>query len=192
MSNPGRHRSVTLIEAVLFVSIALGVIIAGLAFYKQASLARKVAEMSRLMHSISAEMEAAFRMHGTVGYSHAIDYLIASDSVPPSAIVGNEIQTPWGGAINVTSGSGNVLGFTISGLPFAACVRLLVTDDSGKGLMGPKLFGLEWPMMIGKYHLLDPATGSAYNYGAVTPQLAQDYCSLPHADQVILPYFRYR
>jgi hypothetical protein len=59
-------RAVTLIEAVLFIAIALGLIVAGLRFYDQARRSAEVAENARLMSALVAEMRDANMRTGTV------------------------------------------------------------------------------------------------------------------------------
>jgi hypothetical protein len=53
-----RRSAVTLIEAVLFISIALAVIVGGLVFYAQASLAMKVMNVKRHVQAAIVETRA--------------------------------------------------------------------------------------------------------------------------------------
>jgi hypothetical protein len=58
------RRAVTLIEAVLFISIALAVIVGGLVFYRQATIARQTQETVRLVQAIVAEARVLWRQSG--------------------------------------------------------------------------------------------------------------------------------
>jgi len=58
---PPRRRGVTLIEAVLFISVALGLIVGGLVFYQQASLSARVNQQVRVLSGIVAETRALFQ-----------------------------------------------------------------------------------------------------------------------------------
>ena len=55
------RRGVTLIEAVLFIALALGLIVGGLVFYQQASRAARVNEQVRLFSSMFTEVQALLR-----------------------------------------------------------------------------------------------------------------------------------
>ena len=50
-----RNRAVTLIEAVLYISIALALIVGGLVFFQQASTAARTSAMVRHVSAIVAE-----------------------------------------------------------------------------------------------------------------------------------------
>ena len=82
----GARRGVTLIEAVLFISIALGLIVGGLVFFQQASLAARTNDAVRSLSGIASETRAAYRTQATfAGVSSAV--LISSGAVPSSQIV---------------------------------------------------------------------------------------------------------
>ena len=80
-----KRRGVTLIEAVLFISVALGLIVVGLVFFQQASLLARVNTQIRVLAAIATETRslllisgyrpAAREPHDTV--------LIAVGAVPP-------------------------------------------------------------------------------------------------------------
>ena len=58
---PPHCRAVTLIEAVLFIAIALGLIVGGLVFFQQASLSQKVSDQVRSLSAITAETRILFK-----------------------------------------------------------------------------------------------------------------------------------
>lgn len=99
------RRAVTLIEAVLFISIALGLIVAGLRFYDQANRAARITANIRLISSLVTEMRDANMRTGTVArwvdtrdadgnplwpadpaWQTIGAYLIKSAAVPPTNI----------------------------------------------------------------------------------------------------------
>ena len=52
--SPARKRGVTLIEAVLFISIALGLIVGGIVFFQQASLAQRTNDAVRTVSGVAS------------------------------------------------------------------------------------------------------------------------------------------
>ena len=144
-ARPGstRKRGVTLIEAVLYISIALALIVGGLVFFQQASLAQRTNSAVRNISAIASETRGLYQGQNDFnGFTHAT--LINAGAVPTSLInpAGN-IQNEWGGI--VTAGPTAALapfvandGFfvTYPNVPTAACVRLTSADLSGSGRIG--------------------------------------------------------
>lgn len=71
------RRGVTLIEAVLFIAVALGLIIGGLVFYRQAAMAAQTQEFIRLTNAIVAEARVVY------GRERAFDQSTIVYSYPP-------------------------------------------------------------------------------------------------------------
>jgi hypothetical protein len=99
---PTGRRAVTLIEAVLFISIALGLIVGGLVFFQQASLAQRTQQTVRLINALLAE---SWALHQVTGYDYgdAMVPLVAAGAVPSSALTGDPakpVESPWGGRGN--------------------------------------------------------------------------------------------
>ena len=154
----GARRGVTLIEAVLFISIALGLIVGGLVFFQQASLAARTNDAVRSISSFASEIRAAYRTQDSFsGLTAAV--LINSGAVPPGMLNadGSGILNEWNqpvivrgnllGINGVYSGTtgGGVIGdatqaqyFEIeyTNIPVAACTRL-ATSNTGSGPIGP-------------------------------------------------------
>ena len=154
----GARRGVTLIEAVLFISIALGLIVGGLVFFQQASLAARTNDAVRSISSFASEIRAAYRTQDSFsGLTAAV--LINSGAVPPGMLNadGTGIVNEWNqtaiirgnlaGINSVYSGTtgGGVIGdatqaqyFEIeyTNIPVAACTRL-ATSNTGSGPIGP-------------------------------------------------------
>ena len=154
----GARRGVTLIEAVLFISIALGLIVGGLVFFQQASLAARTNDAVRSISSFASEIRAAYRTQDSFsGLTAAV--LVNSGAVPPGMLNadGSGILNEWNqpvivrgnllGINGVYSGTtgGGVIGdatqaqyFEIeyTNIPVAACTRL-ATSNTGSGPIGP-------------------------------------------------------
>ena len=139
-----RKRGVTLIEAVLYISIALALIVGGLVFFQQASLAQRTNSAVRNISAIASETRGLYQQQNDFeGFTEAA--LINAGAVPTSLISGDDLKNEWGGTIAAAPNDeldSPVLaanaGFTVTypGLPTAACVRLTTTDASGTGRVG--------------------------------------------------------
>jgi type II secretory pathway pseudopilin PulG len=136
-----RKRGVTLIEAVLYISIALALIVGGLVFFQQASLAQRTNSAVRNISAIASETRGLYQQQNNfAGFTQAA--LINAGAVPTSLISGTDLRNEWGGTILAAStggtGAGADSGFTVTypGLPRAACVRLTSSDSSGSGRVG--------------------------------------------------------
>jgi hypothetical protein len=140
------RRGVTLIEAVLFIAVALGLIVGGPVFYQQATLAARTQETVRLFSAIVQETRGLY--HGavwqdwlddspaswTAGSSQIQRVLISAGAVPASSVRSETLlATPWGGDLRVHTirmhGVPAVF-INAANVPREACVRLLV----GNGL----------------------------------------------------------
>ena len=155
-----RKRGVTLIEAVLYISIALALIVGGLVFFRQASVAQRINSAVRNLSSIAAETRGLYQQQGSfAGFNHAT--LISAGSVPTSLISNpatGELKNEWGGVITagptaaVTQvGSPGAIGFTpgfaansgffvvYPNVPITACSRLVSVDKYGTGPLGNRI-----------------------------------------------------
>ncbi|MCA3446241.1 MAG: hypothetical protein INF93_05900 [Rhodobacter sp.] len=136
-----RKRGVTLIEAVLYISIALALIVGGLVFFQQASLAQRTNSAVRNISAIASETRGLYQQANNFdGFTAAS--LINAGAVPTSLISGTNLVNEWGGTIAAGSTGATDTpphsGFTVTypSLPTAACVRLTSTDSSGSGRVG--------------------------------------------------------
>jgi hypothetical protein len=175
MAIPGarvrRHRrSVTLIEAVLFLSVALGVIVGGLVFFQQASLAARTEESLRLVNVLVAEVRALNQRSGgaleTGGVESLETLLIASGAVPPSAINADRtaIQTPWATEMTIQKrplqgGAGTrCLRIELADVPPALCARITPFAESGAGRIGNGIY----IMRFGRIRFYSETYGSIF------------------------------
>lgn len=142
---PARKRGVTLIEAVLFISIALGLIVGGIVFFQQASLAQRVNDAVRTISGIASETRALYQS-STDFTGLDVDVLIAAGAVPTSIINADNdgLVSEWGTEIDVVvnADDANFFDVTYPGVPTAACVRLVTFDNQGSGVIGSGIAGV--------------------------------------------------
>ncbi|HBG98759.1 MAG TPA: hypothetical protein DDY29_08560 [Rhodobacteraceae bacterium] len=150
MEHRARYRGVTLIEAVLFISIAMGIIVGGLQFYQQASTALRTEQTVRLATSLVAETHSLYRgsdIPAEAARARIDPTLVAAGGVVATALSGDPaapIQAPWGGAVTLDSGTGRIDGtagplslhLTFNDMPTTICTRVLKHDASASGPMG--------------------------------------------------------
>ena len=143
--SPSR-RGVTLIEAMLFISVALGLIAGGLVFFQQASLAARTQEAVRQFSAIVAETRGLFQsqvfsqqVQASFVFGPGADImpvLIAAQAVPPSSVSSaTTLQNPWGGTTTVFGSrlifsTANVVMIRSENVPREACTRLLAASVS--------------------------------------------------------------
>jgi hypothetical protein len=131
-----RNRAVTLIEAVLYISIALALIVGGLVFFQQASTAAKTSTMVRQWSALLAESRVLVKgIPLTAIPSSMTSFLISAGAVPPDMVGSPTTMTnPFGGTVVVQAfapqtGSDYSPAFiTIIGrnIPQGVCARLLI------------------------------------------------------------------
>jgi len=155
-----RKRGVTLIEAVLYISIALALIVGGLVFFQQALLAQRINSAVRNISAISAETRGLYQQQNSfAGFNHHT--LLHAGSVPTPLISNpatGELKNEWGGVITagpteaVTQvGTPGAIGFTpgfaansgffvvYPNVPISACSRLASSDRFGTGPVGNRI-----------------------------------------------------
>ncbi|MEW5424612.1 type 4 pilus major pilin [Amorphus sp. 3PC139-8] len=138
------QRGISLMEAVLYIVIALSVIVGGIVFFGQASLSSRVNDAIRTLMSLQSETRA---MHQTSADFGAVGTDITPALVNSGAIQGNleraggAVVNQWEGQILVT---GNDQEFAISydDVPDDACTRLVPYDTSGMGQGGTGIIGV--------------------------------------------------
>jgi len=145
-----KRRAVTLIEAVLFIAIALGLIVGGLVFYRQATLSRQTSEVVRLTNAVLAEIRSMVRQGNfserMLGYDGDMgDILTAAAMVPtryqrpnPPPISRCAFMSPWG-TCTIVAGVGDpisTMSFRYYDIPVRLCSRIASFDGSGVGPLG--------------------------------------------------------
>jgi hypothetical protein len=139
-----RSRAVTLVEAVLYVSVTLALIVGGLVFFQQASMAARTNAMVRQLSALLAETRVLIMgqplttLNANLNVSNTLDltsYLIAAGAVPSEMISGpNSLRNPFGGTVALNAANlgsrGAVIIITTTAVPQVVCARLL-TSSSG-------------------------------------------------------------
>jgi hypothetical protein len=145
-----RFRAVTLIEAVLYISIALALIVGGLVFFQQASTAQKTNTMVRQLSALIAETRVLVKgqplntvTNSSVNSTSNLNitaFLISAGAVPSDMIASpTTLSNPFGGITTVNAvnlvGFGPIVWITSTNVPQGVCARLL-TGTSGASTQG--------------------------------------------------------
>jgi len=150
-SKPGllrrRNRAVTLIEAVLYISIALALIVGGLVFFQQASTAAKTSTTVRQLSAIVAETRillqgqplpqwTTIETFETTGLN-VNPILIAAGAVPTDMVTGAAtLSNAFGGTTRITAGgigpltTNRLFMISVRGIPPSVCSRLIASNAS--------------------------------------------------------------
>ncbi|MCA3455773.1 MAG: hypothetical protein IOC92_08580 [Rhodobacter sp.] len=150
-----RKRGVTLIEAVLYISIALALIVGGLVFFQQASLAQRTNSAVRNISAIASETRGLYQQQNSfTGFDQSA--LINAGAVP-SSLIDNSVNPPvlrneWGGLI-AAAATADGTGFTVTypSLPTSACVRLTSADTTGSGRVGSGIRSVSFKLPTGAF-----------------------------------------
>jgi hypothetical protein len=131
-----RKRGVTLIEAILYIVIALAVMIGGIIFFQQASLSARINDSIRTVVSLQSETRGLYQSSSNFGTAEITPALIAAGAVPAKLVVdASTLNNEFGGAVTVTGATGQ---FTVAyaDVPAEACVRLTPFGENGQGVAG--------------------------------------------------------
>jgi len=132
-----RNRAVTLIEAVLYISIALALIVGGLVFFQQASRAARTSTVVRQLSAVLAETRILMsRVTQQTAQTDITSVLIAAGAVPPDMVASpNSLSNPFGGETRFFMEQGvfgnRTILITLSNVPKEVCVRLLTATSEG-------------------------------------------------------------
>ena len=140
-----RLRAVTLIEAVLYISIALALIVGGLVFFQQANTAARTSATIRQLSALVAETRVLIKgqplttvLSANVFATDALDitsYLISAGAVSPDMVSSpTTLRNMFGGTVSVTAGRfgpNNLILISVTGIPPSVCTRLLTGSRDG-------------------------------------------------------------
>ncbi len=150
-----RRRGVTLIEAVLYIAVALALIVGGLVFYQQASFASNMSTMTRTLSSLVAEVRvlASDPDMWNQPANGVEDVLYARGAIPAqnfdaTQFSGQRIRHLWGSymSFQVTETAGDLaIDINLNRVPVVACTRLTASDASGKNLFTSSV---KWAMAL--------------------------------------------
>ena len=192
------RRGVTLIEAVLFISVALGLIVGGMVFYQQASRAALWKDISQTLTAIDNEIgRIYYGAKGDMGIPTNQNYnftpvLISSGSIPPHMLYDNNVNSVRLGGnradIRFLNISGrDVAGYELYNVPAWLCNRLIRTDNRAVGILKRQVYQVRL-RTGGK---VTGGTGTTYNHyplfswsnppartstGPITPSVASSLC----------------
>lgn len=140
-----RFRAVTLIEAVLYISITLALIVGGLVFFQQANTAARTSSTIRQLSALVAETRVLIKgqplntvLSANVFATDALDitsYLIAAGAVGADMVSSpTTLRNAFGGSVRVTAGSfgsNDLIMLSVTGIPPSVCTRLLAGSRDG-------------------------------------------------------------
>mgnify|MGYP000082449871 CR=1 FL=1 len=135
LSMAARKRGISLIEAVLYLVIALAVIVGGIVFFQQAQLSNQVTDTARAGVGISSQVRGLYQSQRSFGTADLTDAVLASGSVPSNFQDGTGIVHPFGGDVTVNGNDGG-FAMTFADLSEAACLRLATAGEGGEGPLG--------------------------------------------------------
>lgn len=128
------ERGATLIEAVLFTVIALGLVIGGIVFFEQASMSARTNEAVRMMASLQSQPN--------FGTADIGDLLISANAVPSAMQndadgdgTNDSLVNAFGGDVTVT-GATDQFEIELTDVPVNVCTRMAPFDDLGNGVIG--------------------------------------------------------
>jgi len=189
-----RKRGVTLIEAVLYISIALALIVGGLVFFQQASLAQRTNSAVRNISAIASETRGLYQSANS--FANLSEGTLISAGAVPSSLLGGTPAAPtlvneWGGNIVVGPTAAIVgppvfavnSGFfvTYPSVPTAACVRLTSADLSGSGRVGSGIRSVTF----GNAAAVTPSSGGANPTEQLEPGDVATLCTNNAANGVV-------
>ena len=155
------RRGVTLIEAVLFISVALGLIVGGLVVFQQAQLTARTNDAARALSAIASEVRAFYnRQDDFTGLTARV--LSRAVGVPVEA--GTEdpfLWNEWGGRLLVGTNPvgvnsifnvpqyprGTFFEIEYRDVPEGACARLARAKE-GVGAFGPGLVAIRFARAV--------------------------------------------
>ena len=139
---PQRERGATLIEAVLFTVIALGLITGGVVFFEQASISAQTNSTIRLIASLQSQVRSLHQSQADFGTADMTTLLITTNAVPSSLQrdtdsdgTADTIVSNMGGKVTVT-GATSRFTFKAEDIPVDICSRIVPFNDLGYGSAG--------------------------------------------------------
>ena len=132
-----RNRAVTLIEAVLYISIALALIVGGLVFFQQASTAAKTSATVRQLSAVMAESRILLKgMPPTTQSSDVTPMLISAGAVPQDMVVSPTVlSNAFGGTTRFYTQFNNsqqIIVIRLTNVPQGVCARLLTATGGSE------------------------------------------------------------
>jgi len=138
------RRGVTLIEAILFISIALGLIVGGIVFYNQANTASTTNDAARNINAMASEIRSLYNDRADFDGLDA-QTLIRAGAIPANLVNGTTINNEFaGGSYTVGEDPANANQFFIqsNAIPDSVCSRLGVFTGT-QGIAGTGIASIQ-------------------------------------------------
>jgi type II secretory pathway pseudopilin PulG len=140
-----RNRAVTLIEAVLYISIALALIVGGLVFFQQASTAARTSATVRQLSAVLAEARVYLKGVPVTGDAYDVSPILISAGAVPQDMVKSptELTNPFGGTTRFFTlmggfgAGGRMINVRLTDVPQGVCVRLLTATSGTSNAIDP-------------------------------------------------------
>jgi hypothetical protein len=133
------RRGVTLIEAILFISIALGLIVGGIVFYNQATTASTTNDAARNINAMASEIRSLYNGQADFTGLDATT-LINAGAVPANLVNGTTINNEFAGGsytVGVDPANANQFFIQSNNIDTEVCARIGVfDDDTDQGVVG--------------------------------------------------------
>jgi hypothetical protein len=146
-----RRRGVTLIEAVLYIAIALALIVGGLLFYQQASLQSRVNSVARTLSAALAEARTMTKELGSVSTPRLEELLYARGAIPAenwdaTKPLGFRLVFPFANmnatfASNILANGRLSIQVTFRNLDAKLCARLIRSSPQGEMIFATNFDG---------------------------------------------------
>lgn len=149
LSAATRKRGISLIEAVLYLVIALAVIVGGIVFFQQAQLSNQVTDTARMSTGVSSQVRSLFQNQRSFGTADLTEAMIKSGAIPSNFIsevsVGPRSRTdvvhPFGGTV-LFLGYDTYFVTQYNDMSKTGCLRLMTVGEGGNGSIGTGITGL--------------------------------------------------
>lgn len=145
ISKSAENRGISLIEGVLYLVLALGVIVGGIVFFQNAQLSSNVTDTSRAAVGMTSEVRGLYaNQQDFTGLDDAT--VLASGAVPSNFNAGGGVITnPFNGTVTFGANAGDAEFFdmSVTGLTAEACTRLAPTSAQGEGPLGTGITSIQ-------------------------------------------------
>lgn len=168
LSAATRKRGISLIEAVLYLVIALAVIVGGIVFFQQAQLSNQITDTARMSTGVSSQVRGLFQSQRSFGTDQLTEAMVKSGAVPSNFVsitpvnpyfTEYEIVLPFGGDVEIF-GQDSYFVMQFNGLPKAACLRLMSVGLDGSGSVGTGITGVTIRAAEGSFGQAVPITAA--------------------------------
>ena len=141
------QRGVTLIEAVLFIVIALALTAGGIVLFQQASTSARVRDAVQSVIGLQSGVRALHLHEAEFGPGDLLPGILVSASFPQRLSIGEDgtLANEFGGAVAVTGFGRDAFAIRYGNVPADACTRMIGFAATGDGVAGTGIFkvGLE-------------------------------------------------